>query len=166
MRDGIDLPTPAEWRAAMGYFPTGVTVVTTWQDGKPMGATINAFCSVSLEPPMLLICLSRDSILRGPIERCGVFGVNLLAEHGHHLALRFAAKPETERFRGLDLLSADGGAPQLKDAPVFVDCVLETFHTAGDHFIVIGNGVRTYCAATASPLLYHRGGFPKFGTGS
>jgi 3-hydroxy-9,10-secoandrosta-1,3,5(10)-triene-9,17-dione monooxygenase reductase component len=154
-------PTAAEWRAAMGYFPTGVTVVTSWGGAAPLGSTINAFCSVSLDPPLLLICLDNANPLRAPVEACGVFGVNILpAEGGRDLAMRFARAPEEDRFEGLDWRACDGGAPQLGAAPIFVDCKVQAIHPAGDHVVVIGLGVRTENASIENPLLYHRGSFP------
>jgi flavin reductase (DIM6/NTAB) family NADH-FMN oxidoreductase RutF len=146
----------------MGYFPTGVTVVTSWRDGQPLGATINAICSVSLDPPMLLICLDCANPLCGPIAACGLFGVNILGEEGRDLAHRFSAAPEAERFEGRPFRSAAGGAPQLDEAPVFVDCRVESTARVGDHLIVVGRGVRTDHRSGAAPLLYHRGAFPKF----
>lgn len=157
------VPTPAEWRAAMGYFPTGVTVVTSWQDGRPVGTTINAFCSVSLEPPMLLICLNHINPLRDPVRESGVFGVNILgAEDGRALAMRFADPNLEDRFAGCAYRAVGDGAPQLETAPVFVDCIVEHIYDAGDHIIAVGSGIRTEIAATAPPLLYHKGKFPGF----
>ena len=159
-------PTPAEWRAAMGYFPTGVTVVTSWQDGTPVGSTVNAFCSVSLEPPMLLICLSHENPLRDPVAKSRVFGVNILGEEaGHDLAMRFARGANEIGDDAGGFRAIGNGAPQLNAAPVFVDCAVENIHMAGDHWIVVGRGVRTVQAAEASPLLYHKGKFPKLGGG-
>jgi 3-hydroxy-9,10-secoandrosta-1,3,5(10)-triene-9,17-dione monooxygenase reductase component len=160
--NGANVPTPAEWRAAMGYFPTGVTIVTSWKDRDPVGSTVNAFCSVSLDPPMLLVCLDRSNPILGPIERSRVFGVNILCEDTHHLASHFATSPESGRFRQLDFHSVGAGAPQLDLAPMFVDCALENIHAAGDHFVMIGRGLRTDHVSTAAPLLYHRGRFHKF----
>jgi flavin reductase (DIM6/NTAB) family NADH-FMN oxidoreductase RutF len=154
-------PTAAEWRAAMSYFPTGVTIVTSWCDGAPVGATVNAFCSVSLEPPLLLVCLAHENPLCAPVRACGVFGINILPhEDGRRLALRFARDPEAERFDGLAYRSIGAGAPQLDVAPVFVDCRLEAEHAAGDHVILIGRGIRADHASSAAPLLYHRSVFP------
>jgi len=153
-------PTAAEWRAAMGYFPTGVTIVTTWRDGRPMGSTVNAFCSVSLVPPMLLVCLDLNNTITEPLQACGVFGINILPdEGGRDAAMHFATAPEDERFQRYAYRAHDGGAPQLEFAPVFVDCVLDSRTVAGDHVIFVGRGVRTQTVSPASPLLYHRGGF-------
>lgn len=142
----------------MGAFPTGVTIVTTWgPDGEPRGCTVNAFCSVSLTPPMLLICLDLANPLVGPVQACGVFGVNFLGEDTPATAHCFAATPEDERFREHAFRNVGLGAPQLECAPVFVDCAVETVVPAGDHLVVIGRGVRTEQTCTTPPLLYHRG---------
>ncbi|HWA63602.1 MAG TPA: flavin reductase family protein [Caulobacteraceae bacterium] len=156
-------PTAAEWRAAMGYFPTGVTIVTTWDGEEPVGSTINAFCSVSLDPPLLLICLDLKNPIREAFERSKVFGVNILGADCRGVALRFAREPLTDRFSEFAWRAAPGGAPQLDAAPVFVDCVLQDLHMAGDHLVAIGRGVRTHIAPEATPLLYHRGKFPTLG---
>jgi flavin reductase (DIM6/NTAB) family NADH-FMN oxidoreductase RutF len=153
--------TAADWRQAMGYFPSGVTIVTTWDGDEPVGSTINAFCSVSLDPPLLLICLDLKNPIREAFERAGVFGVNFLPEHGLPMARRFAREPLTDRFNEFDHSCADGGAPQLKDAPVFVDCKVEQIHAAGDHLIAVGRGVRIAHTPGVTPLLYHGGKFPK-----
>jgi flavin reductase (DIM6/NTAB) family NADH-FMN oxidoreductase RutF len=154
--------TPLEWRQAMGCFPSGVTIVTTWDDGEPVGSTINAFCSVSLEPPLLLICLAHANPIRAAFERSGVFGVNILHEDGRPIAQRFAREPLTDRFCEFAHRAADGGAPQLADAPVFIDCVVENIYPAGDHLIAVGRGVRVEHTSADLPLLYHKGGFPRF----
>lgn len=160
-----ELPSPsaAEWRAAMGYFPTGVTVVTSWRGEAPLGSTINAFCSVSLEPPLLLICLDKSNPLYGPVQASGVFGVNMLgAEDGTALARHFATGPDEGRFEAHDWRWVGSGAPQLESAPVFIDCAVQAVYDSGDHVIVVGQGLRTVHSAGELPLLYHGGNFPKF----
>jgi flavin reductase (DIM6/NTAB) family NADH-FMN oxidoreductase RutF len=160
-------PTPAQWRAAMGAFPSGVTIVTSWRDGAPVGSTVNAFCSVSLSPPLLLICLDRSNPICAPIDACGVFGVNVLPhDGGRTLALKFSAAPEAERFEGLAYRASKGGAPQIDVAPVFIDCVVEAVHPGGDHLIYVGRGVRAQHVSAAPPLLYHRGSFPNLALGA
>ena len=147
----------------MGYFPSGVTIVTTWAGESPVGSTINAFCSVSLTPPLLLICLDLKNPIRSPLEQARVFGVNMLHEDGLHVAQHFARDPESDRFRDLAYRAAPGGAPQLLDAPVFIDCGAEDIHAAGDHLIVVGRGLRIEHASSAEPLLYHKGRYPRIG---
>jgi len=154
--------TSAEWRAAMGSFPSGVTVVTSWDGAAPAGSTVSAFCSVSLDPPLLLVCLDRANPVLGPIEASGVFGVNILCEESRELAMRFgvastAGWPEDAAYR-----AHPGGAPQLEAAPVFIDCTVEHLYPGGDHVIVVGRGARIDHASAAGPLLYHKGRFPRF----
>jgi 3-hydroxy-9,10-secoandrosta-1,3,5(10)-triene-9,17-dione monooxygenase reductase component len=156
-------PTSSEWRHAMGYFPSGVTIVTTWDGEAPVGSTINAFCSVSLEPPLLLICLDLNNPIRAALEASRVFGVNFLPEDGGPIARRFAREPLTDRFSEFAHRHAPGGAPQLDAAPMFIDCVVQDIYIAGDHLIAVGRGVRVDERSDASPLLYHRGKFPKLG---
>ena len=151
---------PADWRAAMGRFPSGVTIVTSWSGETPVGTTVNAFCSVSLDPPLLLVCLDHANPALAPIRTCGRFGVNFLA-HGHsELARRFGRQPDSDRFAGLGWRARPDGAPQLAAANVFIDCALEQAHAAGDHMILVGRGVAVDHASADGPLLYHRGEFP------
>ncbi len=148
----------------MGQFPTGVTVVTGWGGEEPLGSTINAFCSVSLQPPMLLICLDHRNPLLAPVRETGVFGLNILgADDGEALARRFATGPTTGRFEGLSYDATPGGAPRLPTAPVFVDCACVAIHDAGDHAVVIARGLRLAFGSAEAPLLYHRGAFPLIG---
>jgi len=157
-------PSAAEWRSAMGYFPTGVTVVTTWGDGAPLGSTVSSFCSVSLDPPLLLVCLDFSNPILEPLETSRVFGVNILDADGQGLARRFAGEPWTERFGELPFHAEPGGAPHLSAAPVFIDCVLVQAHDAGDHRVIIGLGGRIARGEEPpTPLLYHRGRFPGLG---
>lgn len=157
-------PTPTEWRAAMGYFPSGVTIVTSWDQGQPVGSTVSAFCSVSLTPPLLLICLDLSNPIRPAVEASGVFGVNILNHESGALALHFAGGPEIDRFEGHPYRAVEGGAPQLECAPVFIDCTVEHIHAAGDHLILVGRGTHIEHASSHPPLLYHKGQFPKLGS--
>ena len=159
-----EAPTAAEWRAAMGFFPSGVTIVSTWDGEEPVGSTVNAFCSVSLSPPMLLVCIDLANPIRAALERARIFGVNILDHECRHVARRFATDPLSGRFDAFAYRAAPGGAPRLDLAPVFVDCAVEQIHAAGDHLIVVGRGVRIEHALTATPLLYHKGQYPKLAT--
>ena len=156
-----DRLSPADWRAAMGFFPTGVTIVTTWDGEEPVGSTINAFCSVSLDPPLLLICLDLKNPIRAAFGRSRIFGVNILHEDGRPVAQRFAREPLADRFTEHPYQAVTGGAPQLLDAPVFIDCAVQDIHPAGDHLIAVGRGLRIAHQPGIAPLLYHRGQFPK-----
>lgn len=153
-------PTPAEWRAAMGRFPTGVTIVTSWDAAAPVGTTVNAFCSVSLTPPLLLVCLVHGNPALAPIERSGLIGVNFLSAGHRDLAWSFGRDAVDDRFAGVAHGARAGGAPQLGAACVFIDCVLEQAHDAGDHKILVARGMAIDHASPAAPLLYHMGAFP------
>jgi 3-hydroxy-9,10-secoandrosta-1,3,5(10)-triene-9,17-dione monooxygenase reductase component len=153
-------PTADEWRAAMGYFPTGVTIVTAWRDATPVGTTASSFCSVSLTPPLLLVCLDLANPALAPIERSGRFGVNILSAECRDLALRFGRNPQVDPFAAIAHRARAGGAPHLEAATVFIDCVVEAAHAAGDHKIVVGRGAHIDHNSTAPPLLYHKGAFP------
>ena len=152
--------TPTDWRAAMGRFPSGVTIVTSWDHGAPVGTTVNAFCSVSLEPPLLLVCLVHANPALAPIERSGLIGVNFLPTEACDLARLFGRDSGGDRFAEVAYSAREGGAPQLAAACVFIDCVLEQAHDAGDHRILVARGVAIDHASTGAPLLYHRGAFP------
>ena len=161
--DTVDTPqvSSEEWRDAMGQFPSGVTVVTSWDGEDAVGSTVSSFCSVALEPPLLLVCINKENPLSAPVAKAGVFGVHILAESGGDLAMRFATAPDEERFEDLDYGGLEGGAPHIAGAPVFIDCIVENRHAAGTHDIIIGRGVRILKGDEASPLVYYRGGFIK-----
>lgn len=154
--------TPKQWRAAMGAFPSGVTIVTSWQNGKPIGTTISAFSSLSLVPPLLLVCMDYKNPALTPIEETKVFGVNILGCDSGHLALHFGKDPDADRFASINYRARAGGAPQLSDAPVFIDCTLEHSYEGGDHKIFVGRGIHIEHAHATAPLLYHKGTFPTF----
>ncbi len=149
-----------EWRAAMGRFATGVTIVTSWDASAPVGTTVNAFCSVSLDPPLLLICLANTNPVLRPVETSGIFGVNFLDTECADLARRFGRDPVGGRFDAVEH-HCEGGAPRLAVATTFIDCRVEQSHEAGDHRIVVARGVRIGDHREAPPLVYHRGQFPK-----
>ena len=153
--------TPDEWKSAMGYFPSGVTAVTSWDGDAPVGSTVSAFCSVSLEPPLLMVCLGLENPALAPIKKSGIFGVNILPADAADLAMRLATPMEGNRFEGFSYDHADGGAPRFKSTPVFIDCVVHQSHIAGDHEIVIGRGVRTQKLSDVAPMVYHQGQFLK-----
>jgi flavin reductase (DIM6/NTAB) family NADH-FMN oxidoreductase RutF len=141
----------------MGRFPSGVTVVTGWVDGQPFGSTVSAFCSVSLDPPLLLVCLDLKNPMCRWIPETGVFGVNILAEDGQELARRFAFTPEAERFASIAWRAEPQGAPQLDEAPLFIDCRVHETLVAGDHLVVVGEGLRVDHRSQRPSLVYHKG---------
>lgn len=153
---------PDDWKSVMGYFASGVTVVTAWDGAEPVGSTVSAFCSVSLEPPLLMICLDEKNPVLRPIKDSGVFGVNILAADSEDIAMRFSTPMETNRFDGHEYANVNGGAPRLDAAPAFIDCVVHQSHLAGDHELIIGRGLRMEKRLDAIPMVYHQGRFLDF----
>lgn len=153
-----DPPDPKALREAFGAFMTGVTIVTACgPDGAPAGLTANSFTSVSLDPPLLLVCVARQSHSLLIIQRAGGFAVNILAEHQQDLSNRFARQTE-DRFADIDWAPGPFGAPVLSGVCGWFDCRLHDQVTAGDHVILIGK-VEGFDHAGGAPLGYARGGY-------
>ena len=149
-----------EWRAAMGRFATGVTIVTSW-DGDGAGRHHGQRLLLGLAGPAAAADLPGPRQPgAGPLEACGVFGVNILDADCGDLARRFGRDPVGGRFDDLEH-HCEGGAPRLAVATTFIDCRVEQTHDAGDHRIVVGRGLRVGHHSEASPLLFHRGQFPR-----
>ena len=156
------MTTAAEFRHAMRRIPTGVTVVTTLKEGEPRGITVNAFASVSLEPPSLLICVNREARSYLFISSSRIFCVNVLAGNQRELAEHFSGKVRERQFAGVDYSIDATGAPVLSGAIAHFDCALEVEYHAGSHSILIGR-VLSCSGRPGSPLGYFNGGFHDFG---
>jgi flavin reductase (NADH) len=147
---------PDRFRAMMSAFPTGVAVVTTTDvDGRPHGMTCSSVCSVTLEPPTLLVCLRAASPTLHAIQRVGVFAVNLLHGDGETIARLFASGL-SNRF---DLVTwrtdRQSGLPHLgRDAHVIADCRVSRTDRAGDHVVVFGQAETITSQNDHPPLLY------------
>lgn len=155
---------PSEFRRVLGHFPTGVTIVTSvCSDGRPCGLTVNAFCSVSLEPPLVLVCVEAGADSLCCIAEAGFFAVNVLpAERGESLSRRFAGPGAGEKkFTGVAYRSERTGAPVLETALAWLDCRVQDSFVAGDHTIFIG-AVLEANAQDGQPLVYYRGGYGGF----
>ena len=141
----------------MGTFPTGVTVVTAMdEDGAPLGLTVNSFTSVSLDPPLVLVCIDTKSNSHDRLVASGSFTVNVLAAEHDALARRFASNPAEGRFDGLGWIPGPTGAPILDGMAAWLACTVEEVYPGGDHSIVLGRV--TEARATPAPaLLFHRG---------
>lgn len=153
----------SEFRRVLGHFPSGVAIVTTCQpDGRPAGLTVNAFCSVSLAPPLVLVCLERDADTHGYLTAAGVFAVNVLEQdHGETLSRRFATWGVEEKFEGVAYHAEQTGAPVLDAALAWLDCRVTQRVAAGDHTIFIGEVLEAN-AHEGQPLVYYRGGYGRF----
>lgn len=153
----------SEFRRVMGHFPSGVTIVTSrHQDGRPCGLTLNAFCSLSLTPAQVLVCVENDADSHACIERSGVFGVNILEEEkGEVLARRFSTWGIDDKFQGVAYREEKSAAPILEAALAWVECRVTQQIASGDHTIFVGE-VLDADAHEGRPLVYYRGGYGRF----
>jgi flavin-dependent trigonelline monooxygenase, reductase component len=150
---------PRRLRAALGTFVTGVTILATRdpQDGSPRGLTANSFTSVSLTPPLILVCIGLQSSSCEAFRAAGHFSVNVLAEDQHTLARAFASRT-TGKFANVPHRTVHTGAPLLDGTLGWLDCETHQAFEAGDHLVLIGRVV-AFDHATGAPLGYFRGGF-------
>jgi flavin reductase (DIM6/NTAB) family NADH-FMN oxidoreductase RutF len=147
---------PASFRAALGQWPTGVALVTTVADGTWHGVTASSFSSVSLEPPLVSVCLARTAFVHDLLAGSGCFGVTVLGKDHAALGRRFARyDPAVDRFAGAAWETAKTGAPLLSTALSWLDCEVVAAHDAGDHTLFIGEVLAAATPRTTSPLLYH-----------
>ena len=158
-------PAPAAFRAVMGGFLTGVAVMTTHADDGPHGMTANAVSSVSLVPPLVLVCVDRTAQMATAVAEAGVFALSFLAEDQAALSDRFADPDRGEgeqEFDGISYWVAASGARVLEGAVGFVDCRVDTITEAGDHLIVIGEVAGLGTNPDVAPLAYFRGGYGRY----
>jgi len=154
-------PTPDFLRHVAGQFATGVTVVTSNEsDGTPCGLTANSFTSVSLDPPLVLICLAQDSNSYDCILESGRFAVNILGAESAEIADRFWRMDRERRFEGLKWYTRETGAPILEQALGFLDCTVTATHPAGDHTIILGQ-VAECDFREGEPLIFQGGVYRK-----
>jgi 3-hydroxy-9,10-secoandrosta-1,3,5(10)-triene-9,17-dione monooxygenase reductase component len=155
--------SPCEFRDALAHFASGVTVITAQSENGPVGVTASAFTSVSLEPPLVLVCLARSASAQRSVLAADAFGVSVLAEPQAWIADSFARKG-VDRFQGVPLRPIPhSDLPLLEGALVHLECKRYATHEAGDHYIVVGEVRHSAMARepAARPLVhYHR----RFGT--
>jgi flavin reductase (DIM6/NTAB) family NADH-FMN oxidoreductase RutF len=148
----------AEFRQALGHFAAGVTVVTAkLADGHLAGITVTAFSSLSLEPPLVLVCIDRKARIHDRLAIGGAFAVNMLAEDQEVVSRRFASR-EPDPFRETGYSEGATGAPVFHDALAVVECRIVELLAGGDQTIVVGQ-VEATRVREGKPLLYFRGGY-------
>jgi len=148
-----------EFRAALGTFATGVTVVTArTADGQTIGLTANSFNSVSLDPPLVLWSLSQAAASLAAFSTGSHYAINVLAADQRTLAERFALKG-ADRWQGVAYTQGISGAPLLSGAAATFECFNRSRYEEGDHVIFVGEVERCSARAGASPLLFHGGRF-------
>lgn len=151
--------SPESFRKACGYWATGVSIVTTRDvDQTPYGLTMNAVTSLSLTPPLFIICVDNKSDTLEPMKRSGVFCINVLSSGQQELSNRFAKK-SPNKFEGVGFTRGDTGAPMLDGRLMAIDCAVTAVHPGGDHHIFIGEvrAVTLPAGDDVEPLLYYRG---------
>ena len=151
------LVDPATMRRTMGRFATGVAVITTFADGAPHGMTVNSLTSVSLAPPLLLVCLNNGARSTEAVAAAGRFVVNVLSRRQQAVALRFAEQG-ADHFAGLELEYGDHSVPVVPNALAHLECDVDRLVEAGDHVIVLG-AVLEVCAREGDPLGFYGGRF-------
>jgi flavin reductase (DIM6/NTAB) family NADH-FMN oxidoreductase RutF len=151
---------PRELRNVMGHFATGVTIITTKDtDGKPFGLTANAFSSLSLDPPLVLICVDKKVDCYACFDQSKVFVVNILCEGQDQLSTRFATKG-IEKFEGVAVRQGHLGVPLLEGAVAHIECTLTSAYEGGDHTIYVGE-IQSVAASGDRPLLFFKGKYSR-----
>ena len=134
---------PDEFRHVLGHFSTGVTVITTCDgEQRPTGLTASAFTSVSLDPPLILVCVDHKAQSYPALRDSGRFAVNVLTHEQEAISRRFATT-RLDKFDGVAFAISDLGVPLLEDALVHLECRTVSTHVAGDHTIFIGQVERS-----------------------
>ena len=150
--------TSDEFRAALGRFASGVTVVTTKDStGVLHGITVSAFCSVSLEPPMVLICVEKTAVSHSALEESNIFVVNILPEGAASTSELFASLRD-DKFDRIEFTEGIDGVPVLTDTLATLECRVKFSYHGGDHSIFVGDVERTG-VRDGGPLIYFRGGY-------
>ncbi|MGH2937611.1 MAG: flavin reductase family protein [Solirubrobacterales bacterium] len=147
-------------RRVLGHLPTGVTVITANDGGEPVGIVANSVTSVSLDPPLMLICPAKSSGTWPRLRSAGTFCINVMAGHHEEVCRRFAVKGAADRFQGTSWHERHG-MPALDDAVAWIDCSIRDEHDAGDHTIVVADIIDMDAATDVEPLVFFRG---RYGT--
>ncbi|SEG54759.1 NADH-FMN oxidoreductase RutF, flavin reductase (DIM6/NTAB) family [Thermomonospora echinospora] len=143
------------FRAVLGQWPTGVAVVTTTAGGRWHGMTASSFSSVSLDPPLVLVCLARHIYTHELVERSGVFAVSFLGKDQAPIGHRFAGREPGDRFAEHPWTAAPTGAPVLDAALAWLDCRVAHAYPGGDHTIFVGEVLTARIPRRTAPLLFH-----------
>jgi flavin reductase (DIM6/NTAB) family NADH-FMN oxidoreductase RutF len=150
--------TPTEFRTALRNFAAGVTVVTTRdEDGRPSGLTASAFTSVSLDPPLVLVCVDHAATAHPALRAHGWFAVNVLRQEQEGISRRFAASGG-DKFDGVPCHEGKTGLPLIDGALATLECRVVGAHEAGDHTIFVG-AVEAASVRNGRPLVYFHGGY-------
>lgn len=151
----------ADFRRVLGHFATGITVVTaTLPDGKRFGFTVNAFSSLSLNPPLVLVCVVNGGEAEASMKTATHFAVNFLADDQENLSRQFSSRVP-DRYDGVQAKVGASGAPLLEGCIGYLECRKSAAHLEGDHTIVVGEVLTAEARDEGMPLLYFRSGYRK-----
>ena len=151
----------AYFRYAMGHFATGVTIMTIAAAGRLHGMTVSAFASVSLEPPLILVCVEHSTLMHRLLAKTSSFAVNILSEGGEATSRFFAdnARLEGPEFREGSYRLGVTGSPILAEATAYLEASVHGSHEAGDHTVVVGEVIALDVQTEDDPLIFYRGGY-------
>lgn len=150
---------PAVFREVLGAFASGITVVAALaDDGRPAGLACQSFASLSLEPPLVLLCVGKGSSSWPTVRAADRFGISILAEEQRPVCEALGKRGE-EKFAGVDWETSPHGAVRITGALATVDCALEAVHEAGDHYLVTARVLELTARDGGSPLLYYRSAY-------
>lgn len=146
-----------EFKLALSNFVSGVTVVTTEADGRQYGMTVASFASLSLHPPLVLVCIEKSVKTHDAILSAGKFGISILSKEQAGLSNRFASRSD-DKFEGVALQKGALGVPLLAGALATIECSLHDQLAGGDHTIFVGQ-VEAIGTAPNEPLVYYRSAY-------
>ncbi|HEV7768887.1 MAG TPA: flavin reductase family protein [Thermoanaerobaculia bacterium] len=147
----------ARFKEALSHFASGVTVVTTEHEEKPYGMTVASFASLSLHPPLVLVCVAKAVKTHAALLASGVFGVSILSSTQADLSNRFASKID-DKFEGVSVRRGSHGIPLLEGAICTLECKVHEQFASGDHTIFVGE-VLDAQVGEGKPLAYYRSGY-------
>jgi flavin reductase (DIM6/NTAB) family NADH-FMN oxidoreductase RutF len=146
------------FRSALSRFPSGITIITARDGDRDVGMTASAFCSVSLCPPLVLVCVDQNASMHDVLLAHPDVGINILASDQEASSRRFASRRETQRFEGVAVRRGDRGVALLEDASAQLEARVICHHDAGDHTIFVA-AVERGAVVECQPLVYYRGSY-------
>lgn len=150
-----------DFRKTLSHFASGVTVITTCdRDGRPTGLTASAFTSVSLDPPLILVCVDNKAQSYPALREGKMFAVNILCHDQEHVSRRFATTKIENKFDGVPFTLSELGLPLLDNALAQIECAIANVHLEGDHTIFVGR-VEGASTGPGAPLVYFRGRYDR-----
>jgi len=147
----------ARFKEAMSHFASGVTVVTTEHDGTPYGMTVSSFSSLSLHPPLVLVCVEKSVKTHDALRASGMFGVSILSSEQASVSNRFASRSD-DKFAGIDVRAGEHGMPLIGGSICTLECRVQGELRGGDHTIFVGE-VLDAQTGEGAPLVYYRSAY-------